>query len=550
MPVLPNAARSASGRFSARTKVSPPQATVPSAPSSVSSTSSPHGHAVPFDSRHLPISPPPSDTDTDSKTPAPKSNGRGRSGSTKAQDKQDKRERQASGDSGRGFGGFIRRSLSRTRDRRGSKGDADRPAPEEAPPVPELPPALLQLSLLDIESVPRAPVAAPVVQQPKALAPSVAQQSVLRGPSSNVPEPSPADEMDLASLLHLVHAAGDMFADSPAPSTPPNQTASAWSSPTTPALSVSGSRSSPESALNTTPRPYFSFLSHLDPGPSASAPRPFALTPAASGYQRSSYIVPKPAPLRTQAKEQDSDDEYGRGSMDSDEDDSRGGWANAKRTNAPFRKASGAVMNGPQPPVSPTAKKPELGPMARTLFEGTHARLASPVKDGAQRPASTASAGTRAFGMGVVLGRIAVDRKLRRGTTMLEAMEIENRRGHKKHQASVDSQASTDSSAASFSSAKSKSFGVPSKKDLKEDPRKRLAPISLRTALDTLFHAGATRLQPTKAPISRDSSAWVRPRTEADAASPERPAQLPTRAGLDKWLRRAALKAARTCGFF
>ncbi|KAL8283217.1 hypothetical protein RQP46_005995 [Phenoliferia psychrophenolica] len=560
MPVLPNAARSASGRFTARPQSTAPRlpSPIPSAPSSTSSISSPNERPALFDSRHLPISPPASDTDTDSRTPTPAAAaakggegglGRGRSWSTseKADKGKDRRERSSS--EGRGFGGFIRRSLSRSR--KGSKGDLDRPAPDDAPPVPDLPPALLQLSFLDdTENVARPPPTPVVIPKAAAVATSSNVTTPLpRAPPRQTPTaptanrtPAPAaptaEESDLASLLHLVHAAGDLFTE---PSSTP-----AWS-PSDRAGATSGARPAGESSG---PRPYFSFLSHLDPGPSSSGaqPRPFAQTAAGSGYSRSGYLVSKPAPTRKKT-DPDSDDEYGRGSFESDDDVRKDNWT--KRPNSTFRKASGGVFapvqtgGGPQDgPLSPNSqKKRELGPSAKVLFEGTHRKLANPVKEGAQRPASTATAGRPvAFGMRVVLGRIEVDRKLRRGTTMLEAVEIEHRdRGNKGRKGSMDSQASSNSSASStpsFSSAKSKSFGVPTKAQLREDPRKRLAPISLRSALDSLFNSGATRFQPTKAPPA-DSNVWSSSNVSPDSVStPERPAQLPTREGLDKWLRR------------
>ncbi|KAK4701223.1 hypothetical protein P7C70_g5013, partial [Phenoliferia sp. Uapishka_3] len=516
--ILPTAALNSSGRFIS------PQSSMPISPASSSSSF--------FVVDSSPDTPPSSDTASDRK-PKPndprtsgsqKDGNRSRSGSfaSEARGRVSEREKD-----GKGLGGFFRRGLSRGR--QASQGSVEHPPLAVVPPVPNLPPTLLQLSFLDSEpSVPaRKPESgfadATVTQNTTASS----REPFKRGPSTKLQDASPAEDSELASLLHLVHAAGDLFSDTssdPPPSSEP---------PALPFKSVSRPTADP------TPKPYFSFLSHLEDGTRRDPPsQPASLRnpPPLSCYNRSPHLVTK----KSQPIKADSDDEYGRDSIDSDPDDTRGAWNS--RANASFRKAGGALpvvqtshplrgrghFSGPTSPRTPP-KPQSLGPKAKRLFEETHRKLlARDGQDGGMRPISTGAVGKRASGICVVLGRSMVDRKLRKGVTILEGREIEHRSEKSRPRtSSTGSQASSASSDASFGSAKSRSNALDVKKKSHDDPRKRLAPILITDALDPDVAVGRAGIQPTRP----SADVWK-------STSNSRPNQLPTLEGLDKWLSR------------
>ncbi|GAA5910500.1 hypothetical protein JCM5296_003679 [Sporobolomyces johnsonii] len=319
---------------------------------------------------------------------------------------------------------------------------------EVVPPLPKLPPTL---GLFELPNV----GAAAGVEQKVNLADSRMNNDsgVLTPPA----EPGQESE-DLASLLYLVHAAGDKFSapervpsvpysvppvsSSPTPDeTPPLVSSSAFSSP-----SSNGSRSPG------TPHAPYAFLSHL-------ASRDSLLSPHS---QASTLLTPPttpPLPPGTTGPERDGgeseEDDYG-GSSDGESAAPLSVWQ--QRPNSSFRKASSSAQS-PRPgslalpPPAPRAPGPRgrsngrlpsprrrpLGPRATHLLEATVGRLspAPSTPEGAHlaAPLSThPSSAVRATAnlrqpqsLRLTLGRLALLRKLKRGTTMLEAMEIERR---------------------------------------------------------------------------------------------------------------------------
>ncbi|GAA5938713.1 hypothetical protein JCM1841_002624 [Sporobolomyces salmonicolor] len=323
---------------------------------------------------------------------------------------------------------------------------------EVVPPFPKLPPTL---GLFELPNVGAANNAEQKVHR--------ADSRMNNDSGVMTPPTEPGEESeDLGSLLYLVHAAGDKFSApervrsipyaapptsfSPTPDeTPPLVSSSAFSSP-----SSNGSRSPG------TPHAPYSFLSHL-------ASRDFLLSPRS---QASTLLTPPttpPLPLLAPGTTgpdrnggESEEDDYGGSSDEGEGTPSLSVWQ--QRPNSSFRKATSSAQS-PRPgslalpPPTPRAPGPQgrsnsrlpsprrrpLGPRATHLLEATVGRLspAPSTPEGAHlaAPLSThPSSAVRATAnlrqpqpLRLTLGRLALLKKLKRGTTMLEAMEVERR---------------------------------------------------------------------------------------------------------------------------
>lgn len=226
-------------------------------------------------------------------------------------------------------------------------------------------------------------------------------------------------EEDLASLLHLVQAAGDKFASSSSgydwtsssslsdhhttPSLSPSTTFSSLSSPP----SLSGFMPSPPLHDTILPKPLYSFLSHL-------SPTAIPLTPPTSPQR---YFQPAPS-------ESSSEDEYG---WEGDEDETI--W---KRTSTkilaplPVRVRSFRVSGNFRGEVE-ERNRTSMGAGGRRLLRLSQRRLGKTKEEVGERPRSNTriSKEVRGGGLRIVLGRMMVVRKLRRGTSIMEAIELE-----------------------------------------------------------------------------------------------------------------------------
>lgn len=225
-----------------------------------------------------------------------------------------------------------------------------------------------------------------------------------------------AQQEDLASLLYLVHAAGDKHTTDTTKATPQARTASPQS---TPQLSASSSASSPSDVHSVAPTSYYSFLSHIPSANSATRRSPFTAPLP--------YVPPRP-------RTPQSDDEYG---SDEKESSTRRRvkeplWT--KKSNATFKAAkvesrSNASRSGTESDVA--TRRRGLGEHGVILLQLTTTRLSSssPVTRSLPllRPISTNPYPVVSPGptLRTILGRMAILRKLRMGVTASEEREIE-----------------------------------------------------------------------------------------------------------------------------
>ncbi|BGP18181.1 hypothetical protein JCM10213_009024 [Rhodosporidiobolus nylandii] len=350
------------------------------------------------------------------------------------------------------------RGLFSGRKRSGSKGsvkarEEEKPLKvEQVPPVPALPPTL-GLFELPLPS----------------LAPSAPAEV------TGLPTPAPEDPdsvfamqegRELADLLFAVHAAGDAVGSRaeeekyvpPQLVTPPTRSGKfPFRTPelVSPSSSSSGSLfsspssvfSSPATSGSPTPKPFYSFPSRNPAGKEGkrtSLLSPFsAFTLRASQSLLTPPTTPPPAPKPVDDGEED---DYGAASA-SDSDGEDGAWQ--KKPNSSFarrgppppllRTPSPSSASHPSPSPSPVPRSPRrrpLGPRATKLLSLTVGRLSpaptSPSSTLAAPLSTHPSAAVRAASnlrhpqpLARTLGRLALLRKLKRGTTMLEAMELE-----------------------------------------------------------------------------------------------------------------------------
>ncbi|ORY47575.1 hypothetical protein BCR35DRAFT_310911 [Leucosporidium creatinivorum] len=360
---------------------------------------------------------------------------------------------------GKGFGGFFKRVRSSSRGRK--KEEQQPKVQQRAPPVPAVPSDFrlsLGLGAMSAGSIGMGNGGGEAVQGDLGI--SMSGDEAFEAPA----KPAPGVGGDLGDLLYLVHAAGDRFTSEP--------TSNDWSHPlpspplvaptaqkTTPTLLQSSAFSSPGSPPSpATPKPYYSFFSHLGNNDLASY-KP--MTPPSS-----------PPVVRTPPPKPESEDDYGGSSSDEE-----ALWS--RKPNTSFgRSPKGSFAPPPAPKqakgsrlliLSPTrSRRRALGPKAKEVLDYTLLRLspssstlstAVPTRyqpSSLHHPLSTTPHRTiAAFGptntVQVVLGRTLIARKLLRGLTMLESMDLE-RGASRRRRDSQDSQSST-STAGSFDEA-------------------------------------------------------------------------------------------------
>ncbi|GAA5986265.1 hypothetical protein JCM11641_004872 [Rhodosporidiobolus odoratus] len=397
-----------------------------------------------------------------------------------AEEKEGRRSRKNSAGSAKLKGFFRRRSGSKgsvkEKDERGEspKKPAQGRDREIVPPVPSLPPTL------GLFELPSTPFTTPPQSNLVSATRPVQEQSIF----------ADAEGEDLASLLHLVHAAGDKaigsdegherYRPSPPENIPP---VSPGSDLRTPELAASSAFSSPSSDFSSpsTPKPLYSFLSHI---PATSYQKKAKFTAGAilspyslSGRSTHSLLTPPTTPPAPSTAE----DDYGAASdpEEDEEDDRDHAWGRQVRAHPTFARRSRPppllVMlsphsstlpkpsRSPRSPALPRSARPRpLGPRATQLLSLTVGRLSpspsssssstctleSPLSTHSPSAAFTFRSSKQVQPLRKTLGRLALLRKLKRGTTMLEAMEVER---------------SFSSSSSSFSSSGAKRSSVISK---------------------------------------------------------------------------------------
>ncbi|GAA6002859.1 hypothetical protein JCM10207_001870 [Rhodosporidiobolus poonsookiae] len=366
------------------------------------------------------------------------------------------RKSKSSGDGSKGLKGLFRRTRSGSRSSTKSVKEVDLHI-EDAPPFPSLPPTL-NLALPSSTSCEVTAVKPQVEVNP---------QGLYTPPSD--PDFALGEGDDLDSLLFLVHAAGDKAldgSDEREAYVPPSQpTSSAPSTVTssssfrTPPLTSSSTFSSPSTVSSSgppTPKPSYSFLCRSIE-PSTKKPALSALTSSATPRPSAAVTlstVPRPSAA-------DSDDDYGAAS-DEDSPARPSAWQ-IKPNSAFSRPPSESPLTSlptpprtprdlsPSPALGPPAPSPRaasfarsprrrpLGPRATQLLITTVGRLApgpsalDAPASGLAAPSSTHPLSTTLAArtaqapqpLGTTLGRLALLKKLKRGTTMLEAMELE-----------------------------------------------------------------------------------------------------------------------------
>lgn len=300
------------------------------------------------------------------------------------------------------IGGFLKRVRS------GSVGNR-KVEKDEAPPAPDLPPFLAAFGSTSPDTRGQTETTIGSV----GLMETPPRSKFSSSPKS---DPPPTDEEDLASLLLLVHAAGDKFAA--------DEYFSNDSPPGTPELSSSTFSSPGSNARPPTPKKYFTFLAHLAPVTPPESRR--NLPPTIHNFrQRTRLLTPPPSPQsKKPIQEPDSDDEYG---------DAADVWP--ATSNAKFTKA---VIIGSEEAVKVRGAESgrTLGPVAMNLLLSTSRKMSESSKPQMERPMSLTKIDlldeyVRENGRGsrVMLGRMIVRRKLRRGLTLVEGMELERNIG-------------------------------------------------------------------------------------------------------------------------
>lgn len=292
------------------------------------------------------------------------------------------------------------------RARSNSKSKKDSPAtwqPEIIPPVPSksVLPALPQSTPTPAPREKDALAAALPILQTKNLNNSRESDDVEGNAFATF-----AAEEDLASLIYLVHSAGDKFNSNEQTSYNFN------SSPGTPHLSTSSEFSSPDGStisVTPSPTPYYSFLSHFN-GATSKERRP--ITP--------------PPPIITRPATPDSDDEYGSDDNGPKTDSkSKSLWA--KKENNGFGKAE---MKVPGSRNSPTIRRRALGARGSRILELSQNRMSSKAIEAVLYPISNnhyplSPNGISTPSLSKIIFRSKIIGKLRKGVTLLEELEIE-----------------------------------------------------------------------------------------------------------------------------
>lgn len=327
-----------------------------------------------------------------------------------------KRERSSSvGSRKTGIGGFFK-SIGRSGSKSGRKREAEedgRKGRETIPSVPSLPSSLLKRDFEDGAKSASATSVKVIAVGGSGTSFSSKVKEVKPDPPSSQAE---KEDDDLGALLRLVQQAGDKFSDS--------TTSSGELLPT-----PTGSSFSPSSSLYTsTAKPRFSFLAHLSPSSLRRSPgSPLLFTPPAS-----------PLPHRV---DPESDDDYGGSSDDNH-------WT-SRATSSFSRAAVQALPKSPQA-LPRLPKQRLLGTGARRVVDLTLARLSSLTDPEALHPLSVngfatlnGRPGSRSKkSMRETLGRLGVVRRLRRGVSMMQGLELERRTPERRSEDSEDEESS------------------------------------------------------------------------------------------------------------